>query len=92
MVHQLLNPQGIGKRDGRGKLNTPGWLASYVYRVNQITRWGLEEIMSIPYAVGLQMIHCDDYYHGVDRVWNSTSNAESFDSMTIIEQAFERLK
>jgi hypothetical protein len=66
-------------------------MASYVYRVNKITRWGHEEIMAIPYAVGLQLIHADDYYNGVERVWNSTSNSPSFDSMALIEEAFSKL-
>jgi len=63
-----------------------------VYRVNKATRWGFEEILKLPYAVGLQMIHSDDYYHGVDRVWNTTSNAETFDSLDIIERALAKLK
>lgn len=45
----------------------------------------------LPFAAGLQIIHADDYSKGIGRTWTRNERVGSFDSLTIIEEAFSKL-
>lgn len=45
----------------------------------------------LPFAAGLQIIHADDYHNNVDRRWTRDNTAASFDSLSVIEEAFSKL-
>jgi len=87
--------QRIQRRQERrflGKLNCPNWLAAYAWRLVKITGWGYREIIEdVPFAVGLQMIHAEDYSRGNARKWRVDS-APSFDAAALIEEAFQKAK
>jgi hypothetical protein len=75
-----------------GKLNSPNWLAGYVWRIASITGWGYREIVEeLPFAAGLQIIHADDYAHGRARTWERNRRRQDFDSLAIVEDAFSKL-
>ena len=80
------------RKDRLGKLNSPGWLAGYVYRIAKITGWGYREILEdLPFAAGLQIIHADDAAHGRRRTWTRNSRKVDFDSLAAIDAAFAKI-
>lgn len=84
--------RGFRRKVPRGKLNGPGWLAAYVYRIAKITGWGYREILEeLPFGAGLQIIHADDYAHGRRRDWARNSRKVDFDSLAAIDAAFKNL-
>lgn len=75
-----------------GKLNSPGWMAGYAWRIASITGWGYREIMEeLPFSAGLQILHADDYANGRARIWSRDKKAEEFDSLALIEDAFSKI-
>ncbi|MEN9535096.1 MAG: hypothetical protein RLZ22_158 [Verrucomicrobiota bacterium] len=75
-----------------GKLNNPGWLAGYAWRIASITGWGYREIMEdLPFAAGLQILHAEDYAHNRPRIWSRNKAVSEFDSLQLIEDAFQNL-
>lgn len=84
--------RGFRRKVRSGKLNSPGWLAAYVYRIAKITGWGYREILEdLPFGAGLQIIHTDDFAHGRRRTWSRNSRKVDFDSLAAIDAAFKNL-
>ena len=90
MVRQLKRARKLSL--SAGKLNSPGWLAGYAWRIASITGWGYREIMEdLPFAAGLQILHAEDYAHNRQRIWSRNKALSEFDSLQLIEDAFEKL-
>jgi len=72
-----------------GKLDGPNWLAAYCWKVASVTGWGYDEIMySLPFAVGLQILHADDTGKGRQRPWRNSGSKSKIDALAKIEDAF----
>lgn len=44
----------------------------------------------IPFSVGLQLIHCDDWAHGNQREWAHNSHSVNFDALNHIEREIQK--
>jgi len=45
----------------------------------------------LPFAAGLQILHAEDYAHNRPRIWSRNKAVSEFDSLQLIEDAFEKL-
>jgi hypothetical protein len=45
----------------------------------------------LPFAAGLQILHAEDYAHNRQRIWSRNKALSEFDSLQLIEDAFEKL-
>jgi hypothetical protein len=62
-----------------------------VQHIAGMTGWAYREIMEeLPFSAGLQLIDADLYNKGIERIYVNT--APDFDSLQLIEDAFENLK
>jgi hypothetical protein len=66
-------------------------LSGYVYRIAKITGWGFREIVEeLPFAAGLQLLHCDGMANGQPRVWTNTQAGNSVDALALLDEAFAK--
>ena len=85
-------PTPITREHLLGKVASPNWLSSYVYRLASVTGWGFHQIMwEIPYAAGLQILDADSFARGIPRVYLREDPTAHFDSLAEIESVFSKL-
>ena len=66
-------------------------MSGYVYRIAKITGWGFREIVEeLPFAAGLQLLHCDGMASGQTRVWTNTQAGNSVDALALLEDVLSR--
>jgi hypothetical protein len=61
-----------------------------VHHIASVTGWAFRDILEMPIAAGMQVIDADLYSKGINRV--RTRNGPAFDSLMLIDKAFEKLK
>jgi hypothetical protein len=66
-------------------------LSGYVYRIAKITGWGFREIVEeLPFAAGLQLLHCDGMASGQTRVWTNAQAGNSVDALALLDEVLSR--
>jgi hypothetical protein len=66
-------------------------LSGYVYRIAKITGWGFREIVEeLPFAAGLQLLHCDGMASGQTRVWTNAQASNSVDALALLDDVLSR--
>jgi hypothetical protein len=66
-------------------------LSGYVYRIAKITGWGFREIVEeLPFAAGLQLLHCDGMASGQTRVWTNAQAGNSVDVLALLDDVLSR--
>jgi hypothetical protein len=66
-------------------------LSGYVYRIAKITGWGFREIVEeLPFAAGLQLLHCDGMASGQTRVWTNAQAGNSVDALALLDDVLSR--